>query len=157
VQEDAQSTDDDPATTWWWWLLAALAVALVAGVLVHRRRRHRHAWDARLVEAEAEVTWLSQELLPALARSGSLEAAGGAWSVSRDRVSALERLLDELETTSYDDVGRLRARVLLDAVRRADRRVDSLVRGGHEGELVTTLVDVVADLETAAGATAPAP
>jgi hypothetical protein len=98
---------------------------------------------------------MARELMPGLADSGSLEASAGAWAISLERVDALETALAELEGTAYDDAGRLRARFLLDAVRRARSRVDDGLRGGDRQAFTTALFDVVADLEAAAGAAAP--
>jgi hypothetical protein len=147
--EPPSSDSEDVA---WWWLLAALVVAVAAGAMLYRRSRRRHAWAAELGAAEGEVGWLARELLPGLARSGSIEAASGAWAISRDRVQALEASLAELQASAPDDVGELRARFLLDAVRRAGTRVDTGVRGGDAHAFATMLLDTVSELEKAAGA-----
>jgi hypothetical protein len=153
--------DDPPSSeaetvAGWWWLLAAFVVAVAAGAMLYRRSRRRHAWAGDLGAAEAEVGWLARDLLPGLARSGSIEAASGAWAISRDRVNALEASLTELQTSAYDDVGELRARFLLDAVRRTGTRVDTGLRGGDDRAFATTLLEAVAELETATGAAATA-
>jgi hypothetical protein len=147
---DDDGVDDGVARPWW--LLAAVVVAVAAGALLYRRARHRQAWARDLTAAEAEVGWLARELLPGLAGSRSIEAAAGAWAISRDRVIALDSSLTRLETAAYDDIGELRARFLLDAVRRTVARVDAGVRGGDDQAFVATLLDAVADLESATGA-----
>jgi hypothetical protein len=128
---------------------------VVVGVLLLRRARRRNDWARALSAAEAEVGWMAHELMPGLADRGSLEASSGAWAISLERVDALESALADLEATAYDDAGRLRARFLLDAVRRARGRVDDGLRGGDRQAFTTALFDVVADLEAAAGAAAP--
>jgi hypothetical protein len=154
ADDDAPAGESD-ASSVWWWLLAALALALAVGVPLLRRTRRRHDWADGLSAAESEVGWMARELMPGLADSGSLEASAGAWAISLERVDALETALAELERTAYDDAGRLRARFLLDAVRRARSRVDDGLRGGDRQAFTTALFDVVADLEAAAGAAAP--
>jgi hypothetical protein len=147
--------DDAEAGSPWWWVLAALVVVAAATVLIHRRTRRR-AWTSRLTAAEAEVAWLTHELLPGLADAGSIEASAGAWSISVERVRGLESSLSDLEGTAYGETGRLRARFLLDAVGRARTRVEQGLRGEGGGPFAATLLEVVADLESTMGAAAPA-
>jgi hypothetical protein len=160
IEPAAVAPSDEPPSSdsegvAWWWLLAALVVAVAAGAMVYRGSRRRHAWAAELGAAEGEVGWLARELLPGLARSGSIEAASGAWAISRGRVHALEASLAELQASAHDDVGELRARFLLDAVRRAGTRVDTGVRGGDAHAFATMLLDTVSELETATGSASP--
>jgi hypothetical protein len=120
--------------------------------MLYRRSRRRHAWAGDLAAAETEIGWLARELLPGLARSGSIEAASGAWAISRNRVHALEASLAEVQASAHDDVGGLRARFLLDAVRRTGTRVDTGLRGKDAQAFATMLLDTVSELETATGA-----
>jgi hypothetical protein len=149
---DDSGASGSRSVAWWWWLLAAVAVAVAAGIVLYRRSSRRRAWARDLGAAEGEVGWMARELLPGLARSGSIEAASGAWAISRDRVHALEASLTELQASSHDDVGELRARFLLDAVHRTGTRVDAGLRGGDDRAFATMLLDAVSDLETATGA-----
>ena len=154
TQDSDTQSGDAEAWSPWWWVLAALVVA-AAAVLVHRRSRRR-TWSSRLSAAEAEIGWLTHELLPGLADAGSIEASSGAWAISVARVRGLESSLSDLEEAADDDAGRLRAHLLLDAVGRARTTVEQGLRGEGEDPFLATLLDVVADLESATGAASPA-
>jgi len=120
-----------------WWLLAALVVAACVGVpLVVRARRHG-AWDRDLAAAEAEVAWFSRVLVPELRQGATAEHARGGWTVAEARVVAVEDRLTALLASAPDDVRRVRARMLRDAVRSAGDRIRGL--GSADG--VATLLE----------------
>lgn len=105
TQPDAAATSDEAAVApWIWWALGLLAVAaVVAGAALFRRRRARLEWATNLDEGLAEVTWLSQDLIPTLLGES---AAGrpGVWTIGRPRVLRLERTLEGLVARAPDDV-----------------------------------------------------
>lgn len=106
TQPDAAATSDDDGAVapWIWWAVGLLAViAVVAGAVLFRRHRARVAWVTDLDEGLAEVTWLSQDLVPALLAQGAAGRAG-VWAVGRDRVLQLEQTLEGLVARAPDDL-----------------------------------------------------
>jgi hypothetical protein len=133
-----------------WWLLAVVAavVTVVAVVVSGRRRRH---WDEQLHAAEAEVKWFAGVLLPELRAADTLDRAMGGWQVSSERVRAAEDQITVLEGSARDETGRLRARTLRDAVRRARGRLESLSAPGVHESWRLDLEAAVDELLTALG------
>jgi hypothetical protein len=128
--EDSSDNSADAPT--WAWLLAALAilVALVAIIILVRRRRRAGAWATDFTTAGEEVAWFAQVMLPQLLAADSIQQVAGGWVVGESRVAAAEDRLTTLEATAPDDIARMRARALRDAVRAARQDVQRLVAPG---------------------------
>jgi hypothetical protein len=119
----AASTTEPPA--WPWWLLGAVLIAVAVGIaLMLAARRRRNSWNAQLLSAIGEITWLARQLIPQLQQSGSREQLAGAWQVTRDRVSKLEDTMSGLQSTAPNEQEVGRVRDLRDAVRDARTRID---------------------------------
>jgi hypothetical protein len=142
------SGDSDSA--WLWWLGLALLIAGIGlvGWLVAAVRRRRQ-WQTNFEAAQAESGWLSQELLPGLTASGSVDQVAGGWAVSRSRVVDLEDQLTALDASAAtQDQGK--ALPLREAVRSARVTVDGIAEGVSEGEMWALEIDeAIATLETA--------
>ncbi len=135
TQPEAAATSDDEAAVapWIWWAVGLLAVtAVVAGALLFRRHRARVEWVTDLDEGLAEVTWLSQDLVPALLAQG---AAGrpGVWAVGRARVLQLEQTLEGLVARAPDDVTARHCTTLSSTVQALRRVLDQPEASGVVG------------------------
>jgi hypothetical protein len=146
--------DEDGVPSWVWWLAGAVLVACAIAVPLVRRARRRSTWTGGLEDAEREVAWLARDLLPTLRSARSREESAGGWAVSETRVAAAEDRLVVLESSAHDETGRMRARMLRDAVRRARARIQALVGPGAGGNWVRDIDAVIADLELALDPTA---
>jgi hypothetical protein len=102
-------------------------VALVATLILIRRRRRGRSWTTDFTTAGDEVAWFAQVLLPQLLAADSMQQVAGGWLVGESRVAAVEDRLTTLEATAPDDTARMRARALRDAVRAARQDVQRLV------------------------------
>ena len=145
----ADSADDEGETVppWVWWLLGALLLALAVAIpLIVRGRRHA-AWRGELAEAEGEIAWFARELLQGLRHAHSREEVSGGWTVGQPRVVAAEDQLTVLESSAPDQVGRDRARELLNASRQARARMQTLTGPGPQETWMLDLDAITDDLE----------
>ena len=101
--------------------------------------------------AEQEVAWFARWLVPELGQSGSLDQVEGGWTVSANRIAAVEDRLTALEASAPDDATRTGTRTLRDAVRASRGRVEELLQSGDQEAISPTLNQVAAQLEAALG------
>jgi len=150
-----EASGDDGVPSWVWWLLAALVISAAVLIPLLIARSRRADWQQRLAAARAEVGWLARELLPQLRATGSLEGVAGGWQIALPRVAAVEDELTVLESSAKSEEDALSARVLRDAVRASQERVEAVLAGGADASWALDLDDVVVTLESALAARTP--
>jgi hypothetical protein len=147
VAADSADGEGETVPPWVWWLLVALLLGVAVAVpLIVRGRRHA-AWRGELAEAEGEIAWFARELLQGLRHARSREEVSGGWTVGQPRVVAAEDHLTVLESSAPDEVGRYRARELLDASRQARGQLDTLTGPGPQETWMLDLDAIMDDLE----------
>ena len=146
--EEPASATTTGTPSWVWWLLGALLVAAAVAIpLLVRASKHRR-WRADLAEAEGEVGWFAQTLLPGLQQAGSPAEVRGGWGVGQARVAAVEDRLTALAASAPDEEGEARAVTLRDAVRQARERIAALA-ASETADVSRELAPVSADLAAA--------
>ncbi|MBA2955910.1 hypothetical protein GON03_16360 [Nocardioides sp. MAH-18] len=119
--ESDTAEEDAGMPAWLWWLLAAAVIAGAIAIPLVMRTRRRTAWQQGIAKGEADLAWLSRQLVPQL-RTGA-----AAWTASSAaRITATEDRLTRLADEAADDAGRARAIALRDAARNARHRLDAL-------------------------------
>jgi hypothetical protein len=142
------SNSSTPA--WVWWLIGALVLgALVAIVLVLRRRSRRRAWEAKFTTARDEVASFARVAIPRLEQAPTAQEIAGGWRVEATQVAAIEDSLTRLEATAVNDEGRTQARTLRDAVRAARTRLAALDTAENTMVALSLLQSGATGLETA--------
>lgn len=149
AEGDAATEDEDGIPSWVWWLLAAIVIGSAIVIPLVLRSRRRGAWRAELEEATTEMTWFARDLLPRLQVASTPDQVAGGWTMTADRVSALEDRLTRLEATAPTEEDQARALTLRDAVRRARGSIERLVAPGSTGPAPGDLQTIAAGLETA--------
>ena len=149
----SSTAEGEPAETsgvpWFWWALAGLLLAAAIATPLLVRAHRRRVWRADFGTAEQEVAWFARVLIPELGQSGSLDQVEGGWTVSGDRIAAVEDQLTALEASAPDEITQTETRTLRDAVRASRGRVEEMLQSGDPEAISPTLNEVAVELETA--------
>ncbi len=109
---------EDEPFVWWPWALAAL-VLLILIIIWARAASKRRAWDKRLDNARAEMSWLEDSLVPQVLAKPSAAEAAALWQSAKPRILAADRELHALGEAAPGDkrlASAMRARDLLTAL-----------------------------------------
>lgn len=148
--EPEAAAEDEGIPAWVWWLLAAAVIAGVVAIPLLLRNSRRDAWERGIAGSEADLAWLSRQLVPQL-RTGA-----AVWTASSAaRITAAEDRLTRLADDAADDAGRARAIALRDAARSARGHLDVLPADPAAAAVV--LDEVTASLEAVLAPPQPPP